>query len=276
MGNLLEFRIDGTDSNNIKYSTNELEEFFLQLKTTDENTNKNIYNIVEITITNGDKNIYYQNLKHFTNLKKLSINDTKLEVMPIEITELINLKYLSLNGINNFSRVIKSPITNIYGLSNLVNLKSLSMHMTTDVFPSEILKLKKLQRLFLTIYSDIALPNKLCDLDDLFVIVINTTFSNIIDKHTFISDGKKAIIDSWNCLTKSYITNEITDLKILKCEFNELVDLPSNIEILRLGTKAKNLPNLPIGLKKLYLYNDLPYFKKEHIKLPFGCELILI
>ena len=95
MGNLLEFRIDGTDSNNIKYSANELEEFFLQLKTTDENTNKNIYNIEEITITNGDKNIYYQNLKHFTNLKKLSINDTKLEVMPIEITELINLKYFS-------------------------------------------------------------------------------------------------------------------------------------------------------------------------------------
>jgi hypothetical protein len=212
-GNLLEFRIDGIDSNNIKYSTAELEEFFLQLKTTDENTNKNIYNIEEITITNDDKNIYYQNLKHFTNLKKLSINDTKLEAMPIEITELINLKELSLNGINNFSRGIKSPITNIYGLSNLVNLKSLSMHMTTDVFPREILKLKKLQRLFLTIYSDIALPNKLCDLDDLFVLYISVSPRNIINEFTFISDGKKAIIDSWTGLTKSYITDEITDLK---------------------------------------------------------------
>jgi hypothetical protein len=148
--------------------------------------------------------------------------------------------------------------------------------MTSDVFPSEILKLKKLQRLFLTIYSDIILPNKLCDLDDLFVLYIDINSRNIINESTFISDGEKGIISSWNCVTKSYITNEIIDLKILKCDFNELVDLPSNIEILRLGSKVKNLPNLPIGLKKLYLYNDLPYFKEENIKLPFGCELILV
>jgi hypothetical protein len=271
---ILELQIDGIDSNNRKYNTNELEEFFLQLKIIDYDTNKNIYDMEELTITNSENNIYYQNLKYFTKLKKLKITDSKLFNLPIEITELTNLTELSLNPIR-LHKNNQSQLQNINGISKLTNLKKISINMTCKIFPLEILELKKIQRLSLNTNSEIKIPNEICELEDLFAISINCPPFYLMDGF-FIEFANKAIIKSWRCYTKSYITEKITDLKILYCDFDELVDLPSHIEILRLGTKVKDLPNLPIGLQKLYLYNDLPYFKEKNIKLPFGCELILV
>ena len=148
--------------------------------------------------------------------------------------------------------------------------------MTSDTFPSGILELKNLQKLNLDTNSNIVVPNEICNLDNLFEIFINYPASDIFDDQHSVFLNNRAIIISWCWTTKHLITELITDLKILQCNFDELVDLPPHIEILRLGTKVKNLPNLPVGLKELHIYNDLPYFTEESIRLPFGCKLFLV
>jgi len=65
-------------------------------------------------------------------------------------------------------------------------------------------------------------------------------------------------------------------VKILDCGMKDLVDLPDELEVLRLGINVGSLSNLPINLKKLYIWGIGKIFSKENIKLPFGCELILI
>lgn len=70
----------------------------------------------------------------------------------------------------------------------------------------------------------------------------------------------------------------ITDLKIMDCCFDELDNLPEHIKILRLCKNVIRIKNLPLNLKKLYLYNNKNYIYVDinTIKLPFGCEIILL
>jgi Leucine-rich repeat (LRR) protein len=271
MGNALNFyAVDAYDHNHETCEAEKFDKLFLKPSTQYEDTQK----LTEITIINDDKAIHYENLKFFKDLKKLSITDPNITEIPTQATQLESLTELNFYQTYNPSQ--KFSITSINGISKLVNLKRLAIKMTTCIFPSEILELKNLQKLNLDTGSDIEVPKEICNMDNLFEIYINYPSSHILDELHSIIFNNRAIIKSWCWTTKHLVTELITDLKILNCDFDELVDLPPHIEILRLGIKVKNLPNLPVGLKELHIYNDLPYFTEDSIRLPFGCKLFLV
>lgn len=269
MGNL-ESYIIGYDSDNNKYDfeideINEIESI--------SNTNK-VTNTTSLSVTGFSDIIRYDALKYFPKLSELKINDTKISKIPIEILKLTNLKSLSINSITYFEED-NTPNIDLSGISKLVNLENLTISTKTDTFPNEILQLKNLKTLWLQTFSKINVPIEICDLENLYELQINSSLTN--RDNTKIIYKNKAIIASWySYLQKMIFENNITELKILDCELDELTDLPDCIEILRLGKNVSKLSNLPVSLKKLYIWNNLPYFNVDDIKIPFGCELILI
>lgn len=275
MGNMT-FSIDAYTLDNSHLTTEYLEEIFFDK----ELCNKDKFDdIKELYIINPDRKIYFGNLKYLTNLTIIKLSDPKIIDVPKEITELVNLEELSLNKNNMIS--IYTKLKRLTNISKLKNLKKLSVSMTGDVFPDEILKLKNLNDLFLITDKNMDISNELCEMENLYQLYYCNE-DNLSFCPNFIKKDNKMIIcemyksDFFDYELHKNNIEEVNDLKILNCKFDKLENLPNHIEILRLGKNVKELPNLPLGLKKLYLYNYLPYFEIDKIKLPFGCELILV
>ena len=240
-----------------------------------------------------NEDICLKNLNFLPILTKLSFVDLKTCYLPQDLNQLTNLKDLDIHsGIENWFEPTKRKyrINNLDVLENLINLEHLFISVELDTFPLSILKLSKLKYICIDTTSTIIIPPELCDLEELSIIKINKVNSN-----TLIHKNKMIIYD-WESVDSSFmeynygysrkknivdieIPEEITELKILNCHYNSLDNLPSNIQVLRLGTNIMYpLTNLPFGLKKLIIYLEKRHINKEHlitqIKLPFGCELI--
>lgn len=252
------------------YDTDELEELFMNDgEVNDINKFNDIYKM-SICNSNTDKKLNFQKLKLLDNLKMLEYNNTRLIKIPEEFFELKNLTHLSISILGLYE---KNPIYNLSGFANLNNLLSLSLCIVTKEFPKEILQLKQLRILNLATFFELKISDEICNLEYLFHFSI--TPSKLEEIYTYKNKAMITHIDYLEYI--NYVANnEITDLKILDCGMKDLVDLPDNLEILRLGKNIKKLTNLPIGLKKLYIDNLFRTYNEENIKLPFGCELIFI
>jgi hypothetical protein len=281
------------DYSEIKFSIDKKNELFSPDTLTQEQIeyNKDIDSIEINFYSNED--IYLKNLNFLPNMTKLSFMDLKSCYLPKDLNQLINLKELDIHsGIENWFEPTKRKycINNLNILEHLVNLEHLVISVELGKFPPSILKLSKLKYICIESTNIIIIPPELCDLEELSIIKINKIHSNtLIHKNKMIIFDWEAVHSTLMELDYGYmrtkkivdieIPEEITELKILNCHYNSLDNLPSNIQILRLGTNILYpLTNLPFGLKKLIIYLEKRHINKENlitkIKLPFGCELV--
>lgn len=252
--------------------------------------NKDIYSIEINFYSNED--ICLKNLNLLPNFIKLSFMNLKTYYLPPDLNQLTNLKELDIHsGIENWSEPIKRKyhINNLNILEYLVNLEFLVISVELDIFPPNILKLSNLKCICIESTNTIIIPNEICDLEKLSIVKINKMYSNtVIHKNKMIIFDWKPASSTLMEFDYGYsrkknivdieIPEEITELKILNCNYNILDNLPSNIEVLSLCNNILYpLTNLPINLKKLIIFEtkniDKEYYIKR-IKLPFGCELV--
>ena len=264
------FKVNALTQNKQIYKGHKLDELFSK---DDEITCENKFNnIKHISIYNSDANkeLNFKKLKFLNNLESLQYNNPRLLNIPEEFFELINLKELTISILGFYEKNYLSDLSNI---KKLTNLSSLSLCIITKEFPREILQLKQLRILRLATFFEIQIPDEICNLENLFILDVGPSKINEI-----YSYKNKMIISHIDYLEYiNYITSEtITDLKILDCGMKDLIDLPDDLEVLRLGINVGSLSNLPINLKKLYIWDFCKTFSKDNVKLPFGCELILI
>jgi hypothetical protein len=277
----------------IKFSIDKKNELFNPDTLTQEQIeyNKDI-DLIEINFYSNE-DIYLKNLNFLPNMTKLSFMDLKTCYLPQDLNQLTNLKELDIHsGIENWFEPTKRKyrINNLDMLEHLVNLEHLVISVELDKFPPSILKLSKLKYICIESTNTMIIPPELCDLEELSIIKINNVHSNtlihknkmiIFDWETFNTtimefdygySRKKKIVDI-------EIPEEITELKILNCNYNSLDNLSPNIQVLSLGDNILYpLTNLPFGLKKIIIYLGKKHVDKENlmtqIKLPFGCELV--
>jgi hypothetical protein len=284
--------INSLDFNEFSFSMNINDKLFNSEIFTDEDIKYN-KDITHIEFRNySDEKINFLNLNKLLELTTISFYDLKTNYVPSDIFELTNITKITITTkIINFIELqkIKYTVNNVFLLDKLVNLEYLYLDCNMTEFPNSILSLKKLKTLIIRSDYMLHIPNELCSLENLFSISIDKFYPKILQHNN------KMIIFDWktpanliieytdyysfrNRSVKINIPEEITDLKILNCCYNNLENLPFQIENLSVGINIFfPLNNLPISLKTLKLYPQKMYLSEdyinENIKLPFGCKL---
>ena len=259
-----------------KYPRGEL----IELKNFNNNSFGKNSKFYRLQIEGNTKLVNWKRLKNFFELETLTI----ISSYPVDIIEqLVNLQKLIFLRINCPCNMILnnlSIINNFAGIEKLLSLEILSIN--TNKFPHEVIQLKKLTKLKIITNDEITIPNEICQMDNLFEFEIYPKKKNYLSDSCFIF-GDKMIIGDWNQITSNLIKhiNFIKDIKIINVSDYGLNNLPANIEILRLNLinneNRKIFDNLPITLKKIYIYSYSSTQEKfSNIKLPFGCELFLV
>jgi Leucine-rich repeat (LRR) protein len=177
------------------------------------------------------------------NAKTLILYDTKLEYLPESISKFVNLKILNLSR-NNLV-VLPSSIGKVINLNYLY----LPYNRLTTI-PESIGELINLKELHLQ-------NNQLANLPE--------SIGNLVGLQELWLDNNQL-----TSLPKS-ILNIKNSLYILENSY-KINDLSSDAEILLFFELDKELTNLPINLKELWIKEAHKNEKLNH-KIPFGCVI---
>ena len=218
-----------------------------------------------------------ENLTKLKNLKHLNISSCQLgEQLPYYIYSLTNLESLDIS--NNGLTLITEQI---YSLSNLTYL-NIDENYIEDL-PENIFHLKKLETFKLCSERLKVFQPELWNIKA--ITELNLTRLKEIPKKNNDLDIKLTINSNVN------IPNNIKRLILINSTLEVLDNIPFDVEELTIKSDcAVKLPNLPINLKCLTLVDVSPkyskygkknedwrqkYIDEGHIKVPFGCEIIL-
>lgn len=211
-------------------------------------------NLIELELYNcsGNFNDILKNIKNFTKLKKLSIkyckNFNQIQQLPNNLIEL-NIIDCNINTLQNLPLRLEilyihgNKITVVQNLELLDNLK--------------ILKIENC----LTIININTFPKNLQEIRILSCV-------NLINFPLFPNNVKYLEISNYNYNLTNIWPNSLLSLIIIKCNIENLLNLPTNLKNLKL-IHCKNLSLINIEnlkqLTNLYIYkcNKL---KKEDIK----------
>ena len=151
------------------------------------------------------------------NSNKISYTDAKGDIIEMDV-----------NKFNQLDKIFCCKRLNLFIVDNSVNYSNLKYF-------------SDLKSLRLNDSTMIKIPPEICQMENLYDLSINldSKLGNMINNVIFYKD--KAIIRDWKFYFRDRPNlKDIKDLKILNCNFDELINLPENLSILRLGIHVKN------------------------------------
>jgi hypothetical protein len=123
----------------------------------------NIYNLIELDLSNNYLSILPESIGNLRNLKILYLENNNLTMLPVSICNLTNLKYLYLSN-NNLTTLPK----NIGNLYNLIVFYLCNNYLS--ILPESIGNLKNLETLYLPDNRLVTLSTSICNLTRLINI----------------------------------------------------------------------------------------------------------
>ena len=214
-------------------------------------------------------------INRFTNLKRLSINNTRIQELPDSLAELTKLEFFSMSGTDLYSDSLMTSLSRSIGQLRKLDVLTLSGNSIKTI-PHEIGELKSLRKLELDGNPLQALPDSLADLLKLQILNLSdTSLAKLPDgighlkslRQLDLCDSPlKSLPESFGGLSKletldlsNTSLTELPDsignlskLKTLDLSNTSLIELPDSIgnlsKLETLDLRNTSLTGLPAGI----------------------------
>ncbi|AYV80052.1 MAG: hypothetical protein Gaeavirus7_9 [Gaeavirus sp.] len=225
-----------------------------------------IHNLKKIILANGiiaDEILsdLYSNLSELTDL---TLEAYHIKSIHSSISKLSKIKHLCIKNVSNLPEEI----------SELTELESLEIHNVSSISLSiSIMNLNLKSLIIRNMRDPTKIPNEYAKIKSITIFDCSNPMQNILTYEDSL------VIFKYDYTIR--IPEDITRLYINAVDYPDLNDLPLSIDTLTINSweypSDSPLTNLPPSLKKLTLSGSSSRnIKSSGIKLPYGCELIII